>query len=122
MDVTSIKDSTCRKIVYDKVQGVDYDKIGSSVAIFEVYTDYSSNHCIWDMTAGEQNCIPSQEDKPRMYTRYNQRVLSIHRMLDRYANSYGRSKHHGVGIFTEWNSQMSLISSGTTKMLAFARN
>ena len=47
MDVASIKDSTCRKIVYDKVQGVDYDKIGSSVAMFKVYTDYSSNHCMF---------------------------------------------------------------------------
>ena len=46
MDIVSIKDSTCRKIVYGKVQGVDYDKIGSSVAIFEVYTDCSSNQCI----------------------------------------------------------------------------
>ena len=28
-------DSTCQKIVYDKVQVVDYDKIGSSIAIFK---------------------------------------------------------------------------------------
>ena len=35
VDITSIKGLTCRKIVYDKVQGVDYDKIGSSVAIFK---------------------------------------------------------------------------------------
>ena len=35
VDITSIKGSTCQKIVYDKVQGVDYDKIGYSVAIFK---------------------------------------------------------------------------------------
>jgi hypothetical protein len=39
--------STCRKIVYDKVQRVEYDKIRSSVAMFIVYVDYSSNHYIY---------------------------------------------------------------------------
>ena len=54
---------TCRKIVYDKVQRVDYDKIGFSVAMLEVYADYSCNHCIFqlrDMVAREdvnQGCI-----------------------------------------------------------------
>ena len=50
-----LKVSTCQKIVYDKVQGVDYDKIRSSVAMLKVYTDYSSNHCIFqlrDMVVG----------------------------------------------------------------------
>ena len=47
--------STCRKVVYDKVQRVDYDKIRSSVAMLIVYVDYSSNHYIfllWDMLVG----------------------------------------------------------------------
>ena len=50
-----LKVSTCRKIVYDKIQGVDYDKIRSSVMILKVYMDYSSNHYIFqlrDMVVG----------------------------------------------------------------------
>ena len=35
VNITSIKGSTCQKIGYDKVQGVDYDKIGSFIAIFK---------------------------------------------------------------------------------------
>jgi hypothetical protein len=51
---------TCRKVVYDKVQRVDYDKIRSSVAMLKVYMDYSSNHYIfplWDMLVGWQNTL-----------------------------------------------------------------
>ena len=51
---------TYRKVVYDKVQRVDYDKIRSSVAMFIVYVDYSSNHYIfllWDMLVGWQNIL-----------------------------------------------------------------
>ena len=51
---------TCRKVVYDKVQRVDYDKIRSSVAMLIVYVDYSSNHYIfllWDMLVGWQNTL-----------------------------------------------------------------
>ena len=48
--------------------------------------------------------------------------LSNPRMLGWYANIDRRSKHHGVGIFTGWNGQRVLISSGTEKILAFARN
>jgi hypothetical protein len=62
---------TCRKIVYDKVQRVEYDKIRSSVAMLIVYVDYSSNHYIfllWDMLVGWQNTLLNRS----MYTRYNQ--------------------------------------------------
>ena len=51
---------TCRKVVYDKVQRVDYDKIRSSVAMLIVYVDYSSNHYIflsWDMIVEWQNTL-----------------------------------------------------------------
>ena len=51
---------TCRKIVYDKVQRVEYDKIRSSVAMLIVYVDYSSNRYIfllWDMLVGCQNTL-----------------------------------------------------------------
>ena len=66
---------TCRKVVYDKVQRVDYDKIRSSVAMLIVYVDYSSNHYIfllWDMLVGWQNTLLNRS----MYTRYNQLLLS----------------------------------------------
>ena len=33
--ITSIKSMTCRKGVYDKVQRVDYDKIGFSMAMLK---------------------------------------------------------------------------------------
>jgi hypothetical protein len=52
--------STCWKIVYNKVQRVDYDKIRSSVAMLIVYVDYSSNHYIFllgDMLVGWQNTL-----------------------------------------------------------------
>jgi len=35
VDITSIKVSSCQKIIYDKVQGVYYHKIGSYIAIFK---------------------------------------------------------------------------------------
>jgi len=57
-----------------------------------------------------------------MYTRCNREFCQIQRMLDWYANFNKRSTHHGVGFFAGWNSQRVLISSGTEKKLAFARN
>jgi hypothetical protein len=51
---------TYRKIVYDKVQRVEYDKIRSSVAMLIVYVDYSSNRYIfllWDMLVGWKNTL-----------------------------------------------------------------
>jgi N-glycosylase/DNA lyase len=38
------RSSTYRKIVYNKVQRVDYDKIRSSISMLAVYMDYSSSY------------------------------------------------------------------------------
>ena len=54
---------TCRKIVYDKVQRVDYDKIRSSVEMLIVYMDYSSRMAKY---------ITYQKYVLKVYTRYNQ--------------------------------------------------
>lgn len=47
LDGISLKKLACQKVVYGKVQRVDYDKIRSSVAMLIVYVDYSSNHYIF---------------------------------------------------------------------------
>ena len=55
LDGISLKSSTCQKVVYDKVQRVDCDKIRSLAAMLIVYADCSSNRYIfllWDMLVG----------------------------------------------------------------------
>jgi hypothetical protein len=49
-------------------------------------------------------------------------VLSNLRVLGLYANFNRISKHHGVGNVAGWNGKRVLISLGTEKILAFARN
>ena len=121
---TFTKESTCRKGVYDNVQKV-------TTTIFDlpyqclVYTDYCSNHYLFKLwnTVVESTkwCFSTEMLTENVCLIRFEGFLLIQKMLEKYANFNGWSKHRGVGIFIMMKLLKSLVSSETVEVLVFTR-